>query len=121
MVARARSVDRRNDWLNGCSIDDQLWHQSMVSYFNQMDHASDELNYSPDEKVLRILLARGVLDMDEFDKVWDGATRSMRYSAVMMDRMLTMFQEEQKRVSIPAPFHFWKLTRMFRLTVSSKR
>lgn len=79
-------------------MDDQLWYESIRLYHHQSNAAVNAINFHEDEKVLRMLMARGVVDHADFDKPWAASTRAMRYSAVMMDRMLTMFQEEQKRV-----------------------
>jgi hypothetical protein len=83
-------------WLHGVSLDDQLWHQALVGYRQLEEIRVTALR--EDERVLYQLLRRGLMDHTDFDKRWDGSTRSMRHSASIGGRLWAMLREERERV-----------------------
>ena len=54
------------------------------------------------ERLLWSLLTRGIYDHAPEDRPWDASTRSMRYSAIMGDRLWAMWESERDRVRIPS-------------------
>jgi len=94
--------------LSGLSLDDQLWHQSLATY-----HCHQEVKWatgaraSPDwadvqqtdnDQVLLKLLERGVTDQSAFDRPFNASTHSMRFTAVMGDRLWLLLERERLRV-----------------------
>ena len=85
-------------------LNDQLWHQSLV-----MDHVLELLCSSkqgPNNTMMWTLLHCGVIDADVVDKPWDGSSRSMRYSAVLVGRLWGLLAGERTRVSPHSSFLF---------------
>ena len=80
-------------WVVGATLDDQLWHQALV-----MDHVLESLRGSeqnPNDAMMWTLLCQGVVN-----KPWDSSTRSMRYSAVLVDRLWGLLAGERTWVSV---------------------
>ena len=85
-------------WVPGATIDDQLWHQSLV-----VDRVLESLRGShpgPNDDMMWTLIQRGILDMDSDDTPWDSSTRSMRYSAVVGCRLWGLLAGERTRVGL---------------------
>ena len=85
-------------WVAGATLDDQLWHQALV-----MDCVLESLQGSeqgPNDAMMWTLLHHGVIDADSVDKPWNGSTRSMRYSAVLVGRLWGLLAGERTRVSL---------------------
>ena len=90
-------------WVAGATLDDQLWHQALV-----MDRVLELLRGSeqgPNDAMMWMLLCRGIIDADSIDKPWNGSTRSMRYSAVLVGRFWGLLAGERTRVSLHPLFH----------------
>ena len=87
----------RRDWLRGMTLDDQLFHQSLVS-LRHLDevHRGHVQPYS--EHTLLHLVRRGLVDLEESDRPWDSSTCSMRYSATLADCLWEMVLRERNRV-----------------------
>ena len=69
-------------WVLGVTLDDQLWHQALV-----MDHILESLcslEQGPNDVMMWTLLHRGIVNASVIDKLWDGSTQSMRYSAILV-------------------------------------
>ena len=84
-------------WVPGASLDDQLWHQSMV-----MDCVLESLRGSkqnPNDGMMWTMLQHGVIDACGEDILWDGSTRSMRYSAVLVGCLWGLLAGKRTRVS----------------------
>ena len=84
-------------WVAGASLDDQLWHQALV-----MDRILESLRGSeqgPNDAMMWTLL-HCVIDASVIDKLWDGSTWSMRYSAVLVGRLWGLLAGERTRVSL---------------------
>ena len=92
----------RRDWLGGLTLDDQLFHQSLVS-LRRLDevHRGHVQPYS--EYAFLHLVRRGLVDQEEADRPWDASTRSMRYSATLADRRWEMVVRERSRVGFLQP------------------
>ena len=89
-------------WVAGATLDDQLWHQALV-----MDRVLESLRGSeqgPNDAMMWTLLRRGIIDADVVDKPWNGSTRSMRYSAVLVGRLWGLLAGERTRVSLYPSF-----------------
>ena len=89
-------------WVAGATLDDQLWYQALV-----MDRVLESLRGSeqgPNDAMMWTLLRRGVIDADVVDKPWNGSTRSMRYSAVLVGRLWGLLAGERTRVSLHSLF-----------------
>ena len=61
-------------------------------------HRNKDLPYH--DKNFYRLVRRGILDQSAFDRPWDASTRSMRYSAVLGDRLWEMVNFEREKVRI---------------------
>jgi len=86
----------RERWLPGAFLDDELWHQALVTEHSNWHRRGTDM--TEDQRVLWSLIRRGVADHSDMDKRWDGTTRSMRHSAAMGDRLWRMLEVEVSRV-----------------------
>ena len=94
--------------MSGLSLDDQLWHQSLVAYHRHQEveratgaRASPEwagVQQTDDDQVLLKLLERGITDQSAFDKPFNASTRSMRFAAVMGDCLWSLLERERLQV-----------------------
>ena len=78
-------------WVIGASLDNQLWHQTMV-----MDWVLESLQGSEqnsNDAMMWTLLWHGE------DSPWDRSTRSMRYSAMLVGCLWGLLAGERTRVS----------------------
>ena len=85
-------------WVSGAMLDDQLWHQALV-----MDHVLESLRDSeqgPNNTMMWMLLCQGMVDASVVDKPWNGSTRSMRYSAMLVGRLWGLLAGERTQVSL---------------------
>ena len=89
----------RGDWLGSASLDDQLWHQAMIVDRRQTLVHRDRVS-TQDEKILMYLIERGVIDHSAFDQKNAAATRAMRHSAAMADRLWSMLDKEKEKVRL---------------------
>ena len=84
-------------WVLGATLDDQLWHQTLV-----MDQVLELLCSSeqgPNDAMMWTLLHHSVVDMSVVDKPWDGSTHSMRYSAILVGQLWGLLAGERTRVN----------------------
>ena len=58
------------------------------------------LGNTPSAPSVWTLLRHGVVDADVVDKPWNGSTRSMRYSAVLVGRLWGLLAGERTRVGL---------------------
>jgi len=89
----------RGDWLGSGSLGDQLWHQAMIVDRRQTLVHRDRVS-TQDEKILMYLIERGVVDHSAFDQKNAAATRAMRHSAAMADRLWAMLDREKEKVRL---------------------
>jgi hypothetical protein len=102
----------RREWLFNLSLDDQLWHQSMVVLRN-LDEERRGQSMTLEEQPLFHLIQLGVVDPPASDHPFESATRSMRYSAAIADRLWNLLREERERVSVRATSPCLKLPDTF--------
>ena len=72
-----------------------------------MDRVLESLRGSeqgPNDAMMWTLLRWGIIDADVVDKPWNGSTRSMRYSAVLVGRLWGLLAGERTRVSLHPSF-----------------
>ena len=89
-------------WVAGVTLNDQLWHQALVR-----DRVLESLRGSeqgPNDVMMWTLLHCGVIDASIIDKSWNGSTRSMRYSAVLVGRLWGLLAGERTQVSLHPSF-----------------
>ena len=94
--------------MSGLSLDDKLWHQSLVAYCRHQEvkratgaRASPDwvgVQQTDDNQVLLKLLERGITDQSAFDRPFNVLTRSMRFAAVMGDCLWSLLERERLRV-----------------------
>ena len=91
----------RNQMLNGCTIDDEMWYHALMTMARLESKVHPDLqNQCPEEWVLYQLVRRGVIDQDDNqDKVFHPVTRVMRYSASLVDPLWVKINQERERVS----------------------
>ena len=58
----------------------------------------------PNDAMMWTLLCWGVIDASVIDKPWNGLTRSMRYSAVLVGRLWGLLAGERTQVSLHSSF-----------------
>ncbi|KAF9646135.1 hypothetical protein BDM02DRAFT_3130566 [Thelephora ganbajun] len=88
----------RRQYMSGCSFDDIVWQQAIGSLMNQ-DHSRCGCDMVDDEKVLFDLVLAGLVDPQEFDKPHKWSSHSIRYSAVMADRLWSLYEAKQTPTS----------------------
>ena len=98
----------RGDWLSGLSLDDQLWHQSLVAYrrHQEVERVTGAralpdwvgVQQTDDDQVLLKLLERGITDQSAFDRPFDVSTCSMCFAAVMGDCLWLLLERERLQV-----------------------
>ena len=85
-------------WVARAMLNDQLWHQALV-----MDCVLESLcgsEQGPNDAMMWTLLRRGIIDASVVDKPWNGSTRFMWYSAVLVGRLWGLLAGERTRVSL---------------------
>ena len=93
----------RSSWAAGCSLDDILWHQALVTLRRlDLDLRSKRKELPADQWVLYELLRHSVVNPRLRDRAFDASTRAMRYSAAITDRVWAMLDKEMTRVSFDA-------------------
>ena len=93
-----QAEDYRRCWLDGLTLDDQLFQQAIISVDRlNMFRGTD---FPGEERVLYHLLQRGVSDHDDSDRPWDASTRAMRHSGAVGERLWHLILEERKRVRV---------------------
>jgi hypothetical protein len=90
----------RDFWLEGISLDDQLFQQAIVTLrCLNLVHRGGNFP-GQEERVLFQLIQRGVVDHDRSDRPWDASTRATRHSAAIGDRLWALILEERARVRV---------------------
>ena len=88
----------RSNWLPGLSLGDILWHQAIATNKHLYEERRERIK-GVHEKVLYDLLGFGTSDFLDFDRPWDIATWSGRYSAAIADQLWSLLEEERSEVS----------------------
>ena len=95
------SPNYRLEFSSGLVMDDTLWQQAIGVERHFIEHRLARVtSWSHDEQRLSRLLHMGVQDARGEDRPMDASTRSMRYSAVLADRLWSMVEAERDRVRI---------------------
>ena len=85
----------------GCTLDDIVWHQALVTLRRLDSELRPKRKELPvDQWVLYELLHHGVVDPQPRDRAFDASTRAMRYSAAVTDRVWSLLDKETTRVSL---------------------
>ena len=102
MLADDTSKQRaRSSWVAGCTLDDIVWHQALVTLRHlDSDLRPKKKELPMDQSVLYDLLRHGVVDPRPRDRAFDVPTRLMRYSAAITDRVWALLNKETTRVSL---------------------
>ena len=88
-------------WAAGCTLDDIVWHQALVTLRRLDSKLRPKRKELPaDQWVLYELLHHGVVDPRPRDQAFDASTRAMRYSATVTDRVWALLDKETIRVSL---------------------
>ena len=106
IVASADHANERmahSSWAVGCTLDDIVWHQALVTLRRLNSNLQPKRKELPaDQWVLYKLLRHGVVDPRLRDCAFDASTRAMRYSATVTDRVWALLDKESTRVSFCA-------------------
>ncbi|KAF9642300.1 hypothetical protein BDM02DRAFT_3193524, partial [Thelephora ganbajun] len=86
----------RRQYTSGCSFDDIVWQQAIRACKN-MDHNRRGHDMGDEEKVLFNLVFVGIIDHQEFDEPHKWSSQSIRYSAVVADRLWALHEAECTR------------------------
>lgn len=102
MVASVLSVaaeDNRKFWWWNLSLDDQIWLQTINSY-RYVEKRWRNHDMTDDESVLFKLLHRGFTDATTEDRPFPMATRSMRFSSCVAERLWGLIDRDRKQVHL---------------------
>jgi hypothetical protein len=86
--------------LEHLSLDDMLWHQAMATYRHQSEWREPCMVIGQQEAVLFFLINRGLVDASNLDGPWHSSTRSMRYAAILTERLWSLVEYEQAKVRV---------------------
>src|ERR1700733_1664561 len=89
----------RAEWMSNLCLDDQLWHQSLVT-LRRLDEQQRNQEMPYYDRTFFKMIRKGVIDQTFYDRPWDASTRSMRYSAALSDRLWEMIRFEREKVRI---------------------
>ena len=85
--------------LDGCTIDDEMWYHALITMAHLESEVRPDLqNQRLEEWVMYQLIRRGVINQDDNrDKVFQPATRAMRYSASLVDLLWVKINQEREQ------------------------
>ena len=90
-----------SSWVAGCTLDDIVWHQALVTLRRLDSELRPKRKELPaDQWVLYELLRHGVVDPRPRDRAFDVSTQAMRYSAAVTDHVWALLDKETTRVSL---------------------
>ena|ERR1700753_3796069 len=79
--------------------DDQIWFWAMGTARIHDEHIQHgEVLLSANDVAVQNMIHLGLYDWTAKDRPWDGSTRSMRYAAIMSDRLWELLRLERQRV-----------------------
>ena len=93
----------RSDWPEGVVFDDFLYCQAigvgryMIDCRRPLFHGGEMI---PDDQAMYEFLSWGIWDQRPCDRALDASTRSIRYSAILADRLWSMIEDERNRVGV---------------------
>ena len=92
-------------WQHDLLFDDQMWYQAMVSSRYLEAHHRGRHRDDPHGQHFYWLLRRGIVNPSLEDRCNEFTVRSLRYSAIIGERLWAMIEGERARVSLHAtPF-----------------
>ena len=83
-------------WDLGLWNDDLLWLHSIFTW--RGISGQDRSILTHEERDLFHLLKMGIMDPDENDRPYPGATRAMRHTSIVADRLWSIVCQERQRV-----------------------
>ncbi|KAF9644581.1 hypothetical protein BDM02DRAFT_3190470 [Thelephora ganbajun] len=86
----------RRQYASGCSFDDIVWQQAIGAMKN-IDHTHRGKEQGDDEHILFSLLQAGLVDHQAFDLPHKWSSWSIHYSAVVADRLWSLYTAEHTR------------------------
>ncbi|KAF9642541.1 hypothetical protein BDM02DRAFT_3193055 [Thelephora ganbajun] len=86
----------RHQFALGCSFDNIVWQQA-IGVLKNIDHTHRGQQQNDDESILFSLLQAGLVDHQPFDLPHKWSSRSIRYSAVVADRLWSLYTTEHAR------------------------
>ena len=97
-----------NDFPTSMVLDDQIFSMSIVAqhHLETRREILTAKGVDDDTRVLFHLLNCGLLDQEVMDRLRDGATRAMRYSAVMGERLWRLIDGNIAQVGGPEAYPF---------------
>ena len=90
-------VQLHRSWLEGVTLGNQLWFQSIITSQSQGLRLQGGLPHN--NRWIWKILQLGYIDGREADCPWDASTRSMRYTTIVGDRIQANVELERERVS----------------------
>ena len=90
-------VQLHRTWLDGATLDDHLWFLSICTSRSQGLRLHGGLPQA--DRWLWKILQLGYIDGRTADRPWGASTRSMRYAAILGDRLQANIEVERERVS----------------------
>jgi len=103
-MAEVWEMDQMSDWYNhylgSLSMDDDLWHQSLVAARHNQQRFGGVNALPPTDRNLLYLFNLGLYDPDDSDGKWAAAIRGMRYAGVIGERLWSLIEMERARVRL---------------------
>src|SRR6266404_6170900 len=99
-MATSDDPEWMNTWLNGASLDDQLWLQALLTervHQERRQRARNDPSFTYD-LTLGSLIQRGVSDALSDNCEHIASTRAMRHSAAIGNRLWMLLDQERERV-----------------------
>jgi hypothetical protein len=84
-------------WIFDISLDDIIWQQAINSY-RYVEQVWRQRSAPNDEFMLFQMLHVGLVDVSPRDRPFPMATRSMRYSAILAEKLWAIAERERLRV-----------------------
>src|ERR1700759_3642320 len=89
--------------------DDRIWFWAMGTARVHDEHIwRGEVLSSANDVVVQNMICLGLYDWTAEDRPWDGSMRSIRYAAVMSDRLWKLLCLERQRVGASICYDFWR-------------
>ena len=87
--------------------DDQIWFWAMGTARVHDEHIwRSEVLSSANDVAIQNMICLGLYDWTAEDRPWDGSTRSIRYAAVVSDRLWELLHLERQRVGASICYDF---------------
>ena len=87
--------------------DDRIWFWAMgTARIHDERIRRGEVMSSANDVAVQNMIRLGLYDWTAEDRPWDGSTRSMRYAAVVSDRLWELLRLERQRVGASTCYQF---------------